>query len=62
MSSTPDSKARPGEATPEPSEAPVAPDPLPLSGAGGPVGGPVAGEVLDALNQRLPPSTGPPPD
>ena len=28
-------------------------DPMPLAGAGGPVGGPVAGEVLDALNQPL---------
>ncbi len=62
MSSTPDSQARSAEATSEPSEAPVAPDPLPLSGAGGPVGGPVAGEVLDALNQRLPASEEPPPD
>jgi hypothetical protein len=61
MSSTPDSEARSGEATSEPSGAPVAPDPLPLSGAGGPVGGPVAGEVLDALNQQLPSSEEPPP-
>ncbi len=29
-------------------------DPMPLSGAGGPVGGPVAGELLDALNQPIP--------
>ena len=29
-------------------------DPLPLSGAGGPAGGPVAGEVLDAFNQPIP--------
>jgi hypothetical protein len=28
-------------------------DPVPLPGAGGPVGGPVAGETLDAFNQPL---------
>lgn len=61
MTSTSDSDARPGDAPSEPSEATVDPDPLPLSGAGGPVGGPVAGEVLDALNQPLPASEEPPP-
>ena len=38
-----------------PIEVPAADvDPLPLSGAGGPAGGPVAGEVLDAFNQPIP--------
>ena len=53
MADRPDAKPEPESATPE---LAAPPDPLPLAGAGGPVGGPVAGEVLDALNQPvLPP-------
>ena len=41
------------------SPTPPRADPLPLAGAGGPVGGPVAGEVLDALNQPVLPRDDP---
>ena len=60
MSDRPDPE-QPGGAAPESGPAPaVDADPIPLPGAGGPVGGPVAGEGLDALNQPLPPTSEPP--
>ena len=34
-------------------ETPAEAAPMPMAGSGGPVGGPVAGEVLDALHQPL---------
>ncbi len=51
MSDTP--QTQPTDDGVAPQSTPVPADPMPLAGAGGPVGGPIAGEVLDALNQPL---------
>lgn len=57
MNDTPD--PTPGEQPPPVTDAAAESttdvDPMPLAGAGGPMGGPVAGEVLDALNQPVSP-------
>jgi hypothetical protein len=60
MSDTPD-PSESGDTGAEAAPVPVEPDPISLAGAGGPVGGSVAGEVLDALNQPLPPPEEPAP-